>query len=68
MAKPDLVAPGHGLVAAAAKSSTLYIDNPALRVGDSYLRLSGTSMAAGVVSGTVALIVEANRDAFPDAP
>ena len=67
-AKPDLVAPGHGLVAAAAKSSTLYIDNPALRVGDSYLRLSGTSMAAGVVSGTVALIIEANRGAFPNAP
>ena len=65
IAKPDLVAPGHGLVAAAAKSSTLYTDNPALRVGDSYLRLSGTSMAAGVVSGTVALMIEANRSAFP---
>jgi serine protease AprX len=65
IAKPDLVAPGHGLVAAAAKSSTLYADNPALRVGDSYLRLSGTSMAAGVVSGTVALMIEANRSAFP---
>jgi serine protease AprX len=65
IAKPDLVAPGHGLVAAAAKSSTLYTDNPALRVGDSYLRLSGTSMAAGVVSGTVALMIEANRGAFP---
>jgi serine protease AprX len=68
MAKPDLVAPGHGLVAAAAKSSTLYRDNPALRVGDSYLRLSGTSMAAGVVSGTVALVIEAHRSAFPAAP
>jgi serine protease AprX len=67
-AKPDLVAPGHGLVAAGAKSSSLYINNPALRVGDAYLRLSGTSMAAGVVSGTAALIVEANRAAFPSAP
>jgi serine protease AprX len=67
-AKPDVVAPGHGLVAAAAKSSSLYIGNPALRVGDSYLRLSGTSMAAGVVSGSVALILEANRTAFPNAP
>jgi serine protease AprX len=43
IAKPDLVAPGHGLVAAAAKSSTLYTDNPELRVGDFYLRLSGTA-------------------------
>src|SRR4030095_5788307 len=67
-AKPDLVAPGHGLVSAAAKSSSLYINNPALRVGDAYLRLSGTSMAAGVVSGTVALILEAHRTAFPNAP
>jgi serine protease AprX len=67
-AKPDLVAPGHGLVAAAALSSSLYMNNPTLRVGDSYLRLSGTSMAAGVVSGTVALILEANRTAFPTAP
>jgi serine protease AprX len=48
IAKPDLVASGHGLVAAAAKSSTLYLEHPELRVGDSYLRLSGTSMAAVV--------------------
>jgi serine protease AprX len=67
-AKPDLVAPGHGLVAAGAKTSSLYINNPALRVGDAYLRLSGTSMAAGVVTGTAALIVEANRTAFPSTP
>ena len=67
-AKPDLVAPGHAMVSVAARSSSLYLNNPGLRVGDSYLRLSGTSMAAGVVSGTLALVIEANRTAFAGSP
>jgi serine protease AprX len=67
-AKPDLVAPGHGLVSVAARSSALYLENPSLRVGKYYVRLSGTSMAAAVVSGTAALIVQAHREAFPWAP
>jgi subtilisin family serine protease len=66
-AKPDLVAPGHGLVAAAAKSSTLYLNHPALRVDAAYLRLNGTSMATAVVSGTVALILQENRRLTPNA-
>ena len=44
------------------------MDNPALRVGDSYLRLSGTSMAAGVVSGTVALILRGQSRRVSNAP
>jgi len=67
-AKPDIVAPGHGLVSTAAQASTLFLNNPALRVGDSYLRLSGTSMAAAVVSGTAALVLEAQRIGFPSGP
>jgi serine protease AprX len=67
-AKPDLVAPGHGLVSNAAPGSTLYVNYPSARVSTSYLRLSGTSMAAAVMSGAVALIVEANRTAHPGAP
>ena len=66
-AKPDLVAPGHGLVAAAAKSSMLYMNHPALRVDDAYLRLNGTSMATAVVSGTAALILQANPRLTPNA-
>lgn len=65
LAKPDVVAPGHGLTSVAARSGTLYQDNSSLRVGKYYMRLTGTSMAAAVVSGTVALIVEAHRDTFP---
>lgn len=67
-AKPDLVAPGHGLTSVAARSGSLYQDNWSLRAGKYYIRLSGTSMAAAVVSGTVALVVEAHRNTFPWAP
>ena len=67
-AKPDIVAPGHGLVSVAASNSTLYTTYPTARVGTNYLRLSGTSMAAAVASGTVALLLEANKTAFPNGP
>jgi serine protease AprX len=71
-AKPDVVAPGHRLVAAAALRSSLYSDQPNRRVGPNdskektprYLMLSGTSMAAAVTSGVVALMLEAHRERF----
>jgi serine protease AprX len=63
LAKPDLVAPGHGIVAPAAPESALFRDYPQRRVLDKdgkpkYFRLSGTSMAAAVTSGTIALMLE----------
>ena len=67
-AKPDLVAPGHGLVSNASTSSTLYGMFPAARVAPAYLRLNGTSMASAVTSGAVALMLQANRAAHPVAP
>ncbi|MBI4265294.1 MAG: S8 family serine peptidase [Acidobacteria bacterium] len=71
-AKPDVVAPGHRLIAPAAPDSTLVAKYPNLLVPDetgalTYLRLSGTSMATAVTSGTVALLIETSRAAFPTA-
>lgn len=67
-AKPDLVAPGHGLVSLNAAGSTLDTRYPDRRVGGSHLRLNGTSMAAAVASGAVALVLEAHRRAHPRDP
>ena len=74
LAKPDLVAPGHRVVAVGAFGGSLYEKYAERRVwGQSkdkkarYLRLSGTSMAAAVTSGVVALMIEANRERY-EAP
>ena len=68
LAKPDIVAPGHRLVSDSAPGNTLYANYPVTRVSPDYLRLSGTSMAAAVASGAVALVLEAHQQAHPGAP
>jgi serine protease AprX len=72
-AKPDLVAPGTGTVSLAVSGSTLYRSKPLALVNGSssgptkpYLALSGTSMAAPAVSGTVALMFQANPKLTPN--
>jgi serine protease AprX len=63
IAKPDIVAPGDGMVSNIVDGSTLAVSYPSLVVRDGYkrfLRLNGSSMATGVVSGLVALMLEAN--------
>jgi serine protease AprX len=68
-AKPDVVAPGHQIVGPSVTGSTLATKYPKLLVPGTtgpadYIRLSGTSMAAAVTSGLVAVALEANRTAF----
>jgi serine protease AprX len=66
VAKPDLVAPGMGLVSHRAPGSTLDTEHPAARVGDYYFKGSGTSQAAAIVSGVAALMIQANPSITPD--
>lgn len=66
--KPDILAPGQGLISIANANSKLY-KNPILRAAVTpYLRLSGSSMATGIASGVVALVIDAHRRDSPGAP
>lgn len=66
VAKPDLVAPGVGMVSNRAAGSTLDTEYPAGRIGTYYFKGSGTSQAAAVVSGVAALMLQANPSMTPD--
>lgn len=80
--KPDIVAPGNLIVSLQAPGSTLVLQNPGNLVQNSYFEitgpaqstatsnnffiLSGTSMAAAVVSGAVADLLHASPALTPD--
>jgi serine protease AprX len=70
--KPDLVAPGVGIESLSAPGSFLYNSSaPYLLNGTvattslPYLSLTGTSMSAPVVTGTIALMLQANPALTP---
>jgi hypothetical protein len=76
-AKPDVCAPGVGIVSLAAPEGALYRKgaeaSPSWLVGGSphyphtpYVSLSGTSQAVPVVTGTVALMLQANPRLTPN--
>jgi serine protease AprX len=78
--KPDLVAPGNRTISLRSEGSTLDTLHPELRVKQGayrsdpasagldspYFELSGSSMAAGVVSGMAALMIQSDPSLTPD--
>jgi len=65
LAKPDVVAPGAHVVSLRAPGSAIDTQFPTY-IDGAYRKGSGTSMATGVVSGTVALMLQANPGMGPD--
>ena len=79
--KPDLVAPGNLVTSLRINNSVLQKENPAFytplgfyanngnptNASTDYMPLSGTSMATGVASGAVALLLNAHSNLTPDA-
>jgi serine protease AprX len=72
-AKPDIVAPGIGIESLSNPDSSLYSSASAYLLAGTrpapalpYLSLSGTSMSAPVVSGTVALMLQADPTLTPN--
>ena len=63
---PDLVAPGKSIVSLRVPGSTLDQENPQAIVDDRYVKGSGTSQAAAVMSGSVALLLSAHPTLSPD--
>ena len=73
LAKPDVVATGTGIVSLAVPGSTFYSSKASYLLAGSvktankpYLSLTGTSMAAPIVTGTVALMLQANPKLTPN--
>ncbi len=66
VSKPEVLAPGAHVVSTLARNSAFAKLCPTCVVDGSYFQAGGTSMSAAVVSGVVALTLQAHPDWTPD--
>ena len=64
--KPDIYAPGRYIVSDLAPRSTLAAECPSCVISGQYIMASGTSLAAPIVSGAVADILQAHPNWTPN--
>jgi serine protease AprX len=64
--KPDVYAPGAHIVSVLAPGSYFAHECPTCIIGGSYIRTSGTSMAAPMIAGAVADLLQAHPGLTPD--
>lgn len=64
--KPEIVAPGGHLAGLMAFDTQIVAEHPEFHDGGKYFEMSGTSQAAGVVSGVVALLLTQDPTLTPD--
>lgn len=65
--KPDIVAPGKNIVARLVNTNMgLAKDHPANVISGTYFKMSGTSVSAPMVSGAVAILLQAEPNLTPD--
>jgi len=65
-AKPEVVAPGQGIVSLLAPNAVAAAAAPANIVDNSYLKASGTSLSAPAVAGAAALLLQARPELTPN--